>query len=193
MRDYFASLGDSAHPNSSDPRTRAIIKFQELLLVAFREFSIITDEAIQTERKRYRNEIIHGIESFAKRAAIRNLSTFERFSKGQVGLIYDVLFKAICVEPPPPLAAAVVRKDKIDGGETEEVERPETRIGPTTFRVFLAETVTWARDELVVSNVFQVRALVEERKVLNQSRDRNAWIDGLQITSLLIDYFTTGT
>ena len=155
MRDYFASLGDSAHPNSLDLRTRAIQKFQELLLVAFREFSIITEETILMERKRYRNEIIHGIESFSKRAAIRHLSTFERFSKDQVGLIYDVLFKAVCVEPPPPIAAAVVRKNKVDGGE-EEGERPETRIGPKTFRVFLAEIVTWARDELIVSNGFQV-------------------------------------
>lgn len=157
MRDYFASLGDLAHPNSKDPRTRAIINFQELLLVAFREFAIITDETIQAERKRYRNEIIHGIESFSKRAAIRNLSTFERFSKDQIGLIYDVLFKAVCVEPPPPAVAAVVRREKVDGGETEEAERPETRIGPKTFSVFLAEIVTWARDELIVSNAFQVR------------------------------------
>ena len=155
MRDYFASLGDSAHPNSSDPRTRAIIKFQELLLVAFREFSTITDETIQAERKRYRNEIIHGIESFSKRAAIRNLTTFERFSKDQIGLIYDVLFKAICVEPPPPVAV-VIRREKVNGAETEEAERPETRIGPKTFKVFLAEIVTWARDELIVSNGFKV-------------------------------------
>jgi len=156
MREYFASLGDSAHPSSSDPRTRAVINFQELLLVAFREFAIITDEMIQTERRRYRNEIIHGIESFSKRAAIRNLSTFERFSKDQVGLIYDVLFKAVCVEPPPPVVAAVVRKERVDGARVEELERPETRIGPKTFRVFLAEIVTWARDELIVSNGFQV-------------------------------------
>jgi hypothetical protein len=165
MRDYFASLGDSTHPNSSDPRSRAIIKFQELLLVAFREFSIITDETIHMERKRYRNEIIHGIESFSKRAAIRNLSTFDRFNKEQIGLIYDVLFKAICVEPPPPVAAAVVRKENADGGETEEVQRLETRIGPKTFKVFLAEVVTWARDELVVSNGFQVSVFMEERDV----------------------------
>ena len=123
--------------------------------MAFREFAIITDETIQGERRRYRNEIIHGIESFSKRAAIRNLSTFERFSKDQIGLIYDVLFKAVCVEPPPPVAA-VVRREKVNGGETEEAERPETRIGPKTFRVFLAEIVTWARDELIVSNGFQV-------------------------------------
>lgn len=152
MREYFASLGESAHPNSSDPRSRAIIKFQELLLVAFREFSIINDETIENERRKYRNEIVHGIESFAKRAAIRNLATLARFSKEQVGLIYDALFKALCVAPPPP---PVMTKRLIEGTE-EETERPETRIELKTFKVFLAEIVSWARDELLVSNGFQV-------------------------------------
>jgi TBC1 domain family member 8/9 len=153
MRDYFASLGDSAHPNSSDPRSRAIIKFQELLLVAFREFSIITDETIQSERRRYRNEIVHSIESFAKRSAVRNLNTLGRFSKDQVGLVYDHLFKALVIAPPPP---PIMIKRKLEG-EEEETERPETRIELKTFRVFLAEIATWARDELIVSNGFQVR------------------------------------
>src|SRR6266436_2652734 len=66
MRDYFSSLGDSAHPNSSDPRARAITKFQELLLVSFREFAVITEETIFSERRRFRNEIISSIESFSK-------------------------------------------------------------------------------------------------------------------------------
>ena len=34
MRDYFSSLGDSAYPNSTDPRARAITRFQELLLIS---------------------------------------------------------------------------------------------------------------------------------------------------------------
>jgi TBC1 domain family member 8/9 len=152
MRDYFSSLGDSAHPNASDPRSRAIIKFQELLLVAFREFSIINDETIESERRRYRGEIVHGIESFAKRAAIRNLTTYCRFSKDHIGLIYDVLFKALCIAPPPP----PVMTKKVVPGTEEETERPETRIELKTFRVFLSEIVTWARDELIVSNGFQV-------------------------------------
>ncbi|PVG04743.1 putative MDR1-Mac1p interacting protein [Serendipita vermifera] len=166
MREYFSSLGDSAHPNSSDPRSRAIIKFQELLLVAFREFSIINDETIDSERRRYRGEIVHGIESFAKRAAIRNLTTYCRFSKDQVGLIYDILFKALCIAPPPP----PVMTKKIVLGSEEETERPETRIGLTTFRVFLSEVVTWARDELLVSNGFQER--VDKRIAEHELIDR---------------------
>ncbi len=153
MRDYFNSLGDSAHPNSSDPRARAITKFQELLLVSFREFAVITEETIYSERRRFRNEIVTGIETFSKRSAIRNLRTLEGFSKEQVGFIYDALFKAVCIEPPPapvpPPISLLTTKDTVE-------ERPETRIGPSTFKVFLSEIATWARDEKIVINSFQV-------------------------------------
>ncbi|KAF9266678.1 TBC-domain-containing protein [Marasmius fiardii PR-910] len=154
MRDYFLSLGDSAHPNSSDPRARAITRFQELLLVSFREFSIITDDMIHSERKRFRSEIIQSIETFSKRSAVRNLKTLCRFSKDQAGLIYDALYHAICVAPPPPVTLPPPSLlTTADGGE----EKPETRIGLKTFRVFLSEIATWARDEKVISNGFQQR------------------------------------
>lgn len=153
MREYFASLGDSAHPNSSDPRARAITRFQELLLVSFREFAVITDDTIYNERRKYRSEIVHSIESFSKRSAVRNLRTLERFTKEQAGLIYDALFKAICIEPPPavslPPASLLTTKDQAE-------ERPETRIGLKTFKVFLSEICTWARTEKIVTNGFQV-------------------------------------
>jgi hypothetical protein len=154
MRDYFASLGDSAHPDSPDPRARAITNFQELLLVSFREFSVISDETILSERKRYRSEIIHSIESFAKRSAVRNLRTFGRFPKEQVGFVYDALYKAMCLVPPPPAAAPPPTLfTTVDSGN----EKPETRIGLKTFRHFLSEIATWARDEKIVTNGFQVR------------------------------------
>ncbi|KIP03429.1 hypothetical protein PHLGIDRAFT_130142 [Phlebiopsis gigantea 11061_1 CR5-6] len=159
MRDYFSSLGDSAHPESPDPRARAITRFQELLLVSFREFAVITDDTIQGERRKFRGEVVHSIESFSKRAAIRNLKTLERFSKDQAGLIYDALFKAICIEPPPetmmPTPALLTTKDW-------QEERPETRVGLKTFKVFLSEIATWARVEKIVSNGFQQRV---EREV----------------------------
>ncbi|KAG7093407.1 hypothetical protein E1B28_007089 [Marasmius oreades] len=154
MRDYFSSLGDSAHPDSADPRARAITRFQELLLVSFREFSVITDDMIHSERKRFRTEIIQSIETFSKRSAIRNLKTLCRFSKDQAGMIYDALYHAICVVPPPPVILPPPSLlTTADGGE----EKPETRIGLKTFRVFLSEIATWARDEKIISNGFQQR------------------------------------
>ena len=163
MREYFASLGDSAHPNSSDPRARAITRFQELLLVSFREFAVITDDTILSERRKFRSEVIHSIESFSKRSAIRNLKSLERFNKEQAGLIYDALFKAICIIPSPTLAppppSLLTTKDATE-------ERPETRIGLKTFRVFLSEIATWARTEKIVVNGFQVSGLSSLRDSL---------------------------
>ncbi|CCM02603.1 uncharacterized protein FIBRA_04706 [Fibroporia radiculosa] len=154
MREYFSSLGDSAHPNSTDPRARAITRFQELLLVSFREFSVITDDTILSERRKFRSEIVHSIEAFSKRSAIRNLKTLERFTKDQAGLIYDALFKSICVVPPP--AASLPPPSLLTTKDAAE-DRPETRIGLNTFKVFLSEICTWARDEKIVSNGFQQR------------------------------------
>ena len=154
MRDYFSSLGQSAHPHSSDPRARAITRFQELLLVSFREFAVITDETILSERRRFRSEIIHSIESFSKRSAVRNLKSLERFSKEQAGLIYDALYKAMFNVPPTVVAAPPPPLLTVNG---ENEERPETRIQLRTFQYFLSEIATWARDERIVSNGFQVR------------------------------------
>ncbi|KAF8842349.1 TBC-domain-containing protein [Paxillus ammoniavirescens] len=154
MREYFASLGESAHPTSSDPRARAITRFQELLLVSFREFAVITDETILSERRRYRNEIVNSIEMFSKRSAVRNLKTLARFTKEQAGLVYDALYMAMCVEPPPPdVAPPPLLLATNDGTQ----DRPETRVGLKTFRVFLSEVLTWARNEKIVTNGFQQR------------------------------------
>jgi TBC1 domain family member 8/9 len=152
MRDYFNSLGGSAHPESSDPRTHAITNFQELLLVSFREFSVITEETLVAERKRFRTEIVSGIESFSKRAAVRNLETMGQLNKMQVGLIYDVLFQAICDCPPTDVKNVPLQIEE----HRDPTGRPDTRIGLKTFKVFLSQIATWARDETVVSNVFQV-------------------------------------
>ena len=154
MRDYFASLGDSAHPNSTDPRARAITRFQELLLVSFREFSVITEETILAERRRFRFEIIHSIESFSKRSAIRNLRSLGRFTKEQAGYVYDALYRSMCVYPPP---TAVTPPPKLFTTVGAEEEKPETRVELRTFRYFLSEIATWARDEKIVMNGFQVR------------------------------------
>jgi hypothetical protein len=163
MRTYFTTLGDSAHPLSPDPRARAITNFQELLLISFREFSLITTEVIHSERRRFRGEVVRGIEGFARRAAVRGLTDFGRLGKERVGVVYDVLYKAICVVPGGVVQGGKGAKDAKEGvlvntgavGEGME-ERVETRIGLRTFQYFLSEVATWARNEKVVMNGFQV-------------------------------------
>ncbi|KAG1844953.1 hypothetical protein DFJ58DRAFT_731031 [Suillus subalutaceus] len=110
MREYFASL--------------------ELLLISFREFTVISDETILSERRKHRNKIVNSIESFSKRSAIRNLKTLERFTKEQAGFIYDALYKAMCEVPPPPAVAPPPSLLATNDGHQERVE---TRIGIPTF------------------------------------------------------------
>lgn len=84
LRNYFRSLGDSAYPESSDERRKQITKFQQLLVIAFREFSIVSNDTVESERKRFRQQIVEEIEGFARRCAIRNLKDHGRFSKAQL-------------------------------------------------------------------------------------------------------------
>jgi hypothetical protein len=164
MRTYFTTLGDSAHPNSTDPRSRAITNFQELLLVSFREFSLITTETIHGERRRFRGEVVLGIESFARRAAVRSLKDLGRLGKERVGLVYDVLYRAMCAVGD---SGVVSEGGRAAGEEKEGVlvntglvgegeEKSETRVGLRTFQYFLSEVATWARNEKIVMNGFQV-------------------------------------
>ena len=136
--------------------------------MSFREFSVITDETILSERKKFRAEIIHGIETFAKRGAVRNLKSLGSFNKEQANLIYDSLYKAMCVVPPfasqLPIAAPVLPTPPhmlITTTEANE-EKPETRIGLRTFQHFLSEIATWARDEKIVTNGFQAGVIYIE-------------------------------
>lgn len=164
IKSYFRTLGDSAHPESRNPRHRQITNFQELLVVAFREFGVVSDETIASERRRFRQEIVEEIELFAKRSAVRNLKNMHRFSKEQAGLIYDQVVEAIYRTRHAPSGGQVAMSNSaseqtIAGGEQDY---KEMRIDLATFRYFLAEVATWARDEYIISNGFQERI---ERKV----------------------------
>ena len=176
MRDYFSTIGDSAHPNHPDPRVRAITNFQELLVVAFREFNIISDDTIQAERKRLRAIISDEIEKFSKRAAVRNLKSVGQFDKDQIGIIYDHYFSAVCSpQAGTPLASGSSTPKRGDQFDTPRLQvdaqgRVETRIDLKTFKVFLGEIATWAREETVTSNVFMQRT--ERRTADHEMIDR---------------------
>ncbi|GAA5849918.1 hypothetical protein JCM8547_000954 [Rhodosporidiobolus lusitaniae] len=181
LKAYFATLGDSAHPDAPDSRTRQITKFQELFVVAFREFSIITDDTIASERKRFRAEVVVSIETFAKRTAIRNLNTTERLDKEQLGLAYDHFQLAVLKQKErervaasatprsrassinaaaSPRSPSLIRSPRVDDFTStssgskppKEETRPEDRIDREAFGGFMADIATWARDEKVVKN-----------------------------------------
>lgn len=96
LKNYFQTLDHSAHPDSADIRYRQITKFQELLVVAFKEFSIITDSMVDQQRSKYRKDILHNIESFAKRTQLRNLPQVRNLTPDNLSNIYDLFY--LCIE-----------------------------------------------------------------------------------------------
>lgn len=164
MRSYFATIGDSAHPTHSDPRVRNITNFQELLVVAFREFNVITDETIVSERRRLRAIIADEVEKFSKRAAVRNLRNVGRFNKEQLGVIYDHFFSAVCSPEGGGSGPIDVKPGELEQPRitVDAQGRVETRIDLRTFKVLLSNIATWAREETVTTNAFMQRT---ERRV----------------------------
>ncbi|KAI7943664.1 hypothetical protein MJO28_011192 [Puccinia striiformis f. sp. tritici] len=165
MRNYFLTLGDSAYPDSSaNSKERTITHFQILLVTAFREFgNIITDDSIQSARKKFRSSVVDSIQSFSKRTSLRNLKEVAKFtSTQQLGQVYDHFQLAIYKCQMKSVGgfgennpngvgtangvASFWENDEIDG-------KLEQRITRATFGLFLSDIATWARDETLVKSV----------------------------------------
>lgn len=95
IKDYFATLDQSAHPDSSNNRYKSITKFQELLVTAFKEFSVIEDSTIEKHRAKHRDSIYHNISTFVKRTELRNLPKTPNLSAEDLSVIYDRFYSIV--------------------------------------------------------------------------------------------------
>lgn len=96
LKSYFSRLDESAHPRSENPKLRAITRFQELMVVAFKEFSGITHSTITETRDKHKGAVLENIETFAKRTSIRNLGPeSKRLSVDDLGTIYDRFYETL--------------------------------------------------------------------------------------------------
>ncbi|KAI5306253.1 TBC1 domain member 9 [Ascosphaera pollenicola] len=96
LKSYFSRLDESAHPRSDNPKLRAVTRFQELMVVAFKEFSSITHQTVTEERAKFKDQVLENIESFAKRTSIRNLGPeSKRLSLDDLGAIYDRFYSVL--------------------------------------------------------------------------------------------------
>lgn len=143
LKEYFSSLDESAHPRSSNPRARAITKFQELMSIAFREFRGITTGQIDNLRRKFKDGVLENIESFAKRTQVRNLKGIRKLTRPEVESIYDHYY-------------SVLHKRRLGYG------RIETRMEYDAFRIFLSEIASWAKDEEVITDAAGVRRTVSK-------------------------------
>ncbi|KAL5604858.1 hypothetical protein BROUX41_001811 [Berkeleyomyces rouxiae] len=90
LKSYFTRLDESAHPKSENPKLRAVTRFQELMVVAFKEFSEITHRSITELRLKNKDAVLNNIENFAKRTALRNLGPDSKLmTADELGALYD--------------------------------------------------------------------------------------------------------
>ncbi|CAG8486039.1 12791_t:CDS:10 [Acaulospora morrowiae] len=131
LKNYFSSLDKPAHPNNKNPKYREITKFNELMVVAFKEFESITTESVIELRKTHQLKVVHNIESFTKRSQIRNLRDTSKFSKNDISVIYDKYYNAQFY------------------GKQRSV-RNDSRMDLNTFYRFIGSIANWAKidDEL---------------------------------------------
>ncbi|KAI9795839.1 MAG: hypothetical protein M1833_006788 [Piccolia ochrophora] len=165
LKSYFARLDESAHPKSENSKLRAVTRFQELMVVAFKEFAGITQNTISEQRSRHKDAVLSGIENFAKRTSIRNLGPdSKRLSLEELGALYDrfhgVLYdrqrrKQLVEETKlsSNKQSAPYATELVTGVPTSvaDVEQGRVGVGPSSttmdydgFREFLAGIAKWA-------------------------------------------------
>ncbi|EGV64742.1 GTPase activating protein (GAP) [Yamadazyma tenuis] len=95
IKNYFLSLDQSAHPDSPNVKYRSITKFQELLVTAFKEFSVIEDSVIEKHRNKHRDSIFSNISTFVKRTELRNLPRTPNLNQLTLGVVYDRFYSIV--------------------------------------------------------------------------------------------------
>ncbi|KAK4102242.1 TBC-domain-containing protein [Parathielavia hyrcaniae] len=162
LKSYFASLDESAHPKSENPKLRAVTKFQELMVVAFKEFSGITHSSITELRLKNKDAVLSNIENFAKRTAIRNLGPDSKLlNTDELGALYDRFYGVLYerqqrdhIIKQEQARRARTSRSRIAEAASEGdhgVEKGRVGLGPSTsmmdydaFREFLAGMCKWA-------------------------------------------------
>lgn len=163
LKSYFSRLDESAHPRSENPKLRAVTRFQELMVVAFKEFAGITQNTISEQRAKHKDAVLENIESFAKRTSIRNLGPeSKKLSVNDLSFLYDKFYavlyerqqRAEIMQQEAERKAKTSRmkaNEVVTGvaGSSTEVGRVALGPSPTqmdydAFREFLAGIAKWA-------------------------------------------------
>ncbi|KAI3406679.2 GYP2 [Candida oxycetoniae] len=135
IKEYFYTLDSSAHPASPQLKYRNITKFQDLLSVAFKEFSIIDDDMINSHRNKHRESIYQNISTFVKRTEIRNLPKTPNIPQKSLDILYDRFY-------------SVVEQSNITKGSGS------SSIDLKAFVKFMSEICDWVNAEEITDSGF---------------------------------------
>jgi len=160
LKSYFSRLDESAHPRSDNEKLRAVTRFQELMVVAFKEFSGITAATVQEQRTKHKDGVMSSIESFAKRTQLRNLGPeSKRLKPDELSAVYDRYHSTIYGrqlrlqrvaeelerhQKKRGASSAASIKSTATGPLGSSVPSPVTTMDYDTFREFLAGVTQWA-------------------------------------------------
>ncbi|KAI4149464.1 MAG: hypothetical protein LQ341_001308, partial [Variospora aurantia] len=164
LKDYFSHLHESAHPHSENEKYRNVTRFQELMVVAFREFSAITQSTISEQRAKHKDAVLDNIETFAKRTSIRNLGPdSKRLSLDDLGFLYDRFYGTLYEREQRTHVMREEAQKRAKAGKTKttdvvtgiagdsSIEMGRVGLGPSPtlmnydgFREFLASVTRWA-------------------------------------------------
>lgn len=171
LKDYFSRLDESAHPDSENEKYRSVTKFQELLVVAFKEFAGITQNTISEQRAKHKDAVLDNIESFAKRTSIRNLGPdSKRLNQNDLSFLYDRFYgilyereqRSQLIREVPNKQAKSGQKQPVDlihgVASNPSIEIGRVGLGPSPalmnydgFREFLAGISRWAAGDALTS------------------------------------------
>lgn len=194
LKSYFSKLDESAHPKSENPKLRAVTRFQELMVVAFKEFSGITQNSINEQRIKHKGAVLNSIESFAKRTSIRNLGPdSKKLSLDELGALYDTFYGVLYErEQKIQITQGEIERQRkaqksnksfvVDGpSEKQVIEKGRVGLGPSptlmdygTFREFLASITKWAISDSPLTPVKNVMAEKGKNSGNNTRRKENS-------------------
>jgi hypothetical protein len=200
LKTYFSRLDESAHPNSENHKLRAVTRFQELMVTAFKEFAGITQATISEQRTKHKEAVLENIESFAKRTSIRNLGPeSKKLSLNDLGFLYDRFYIVLyerqkraemiqAAKTEKKVKAATAKTSEIVTGmpENNNIEVGRVALGSSTtqmdydaFREFLVGISRWSiSDSQSLPQDFDKR----DQNYLNSTRSRSIslakWGDG---------------
>ncbi|MCJ1436235.1 hypothetical protein MMC27_005613 [Xylographa pallens] len=164
LKTYFSRLDESAHPTSENEKHRSVTKFQELLVVAFKEFAGITQSTISEQRAKHKDAVLDSIEIFAKRTSIRNLGPdSKRLNVDDLSFLYDRFYGTLYEQERNQQMYREESIKRAKSGTTQaaeivtgisgntSVEMGRVGLGPSpelmnydAFREFLAGVTKWA-------------------------------------------------
>ncbi|KAK4517056.1 Phosphatidylglycerol/phosphatidylinositol transfer protein [Mucor velutinosus] len=150
LKNYFNHLDKPLYPNSENPKAKNLTKFNELLLVAYREFSSVTDELVRELRQTHQLKVVAGIESFTKRSAVRNIEDAAGLDKTELGIIYDKFYNVLYYKQQKP------------------TERSDSKMDLKSFEIFIGSLASWAKIESEDYQLDRQRQLKVAKNFLHQ-------------------------